>query len=85
MTNKGLLWDCLKCIIQSKTISYSSAKARQRNEHEKEQLKNIQILESNLNEQNFDEYNSLKIELEQIISLKAQGNMSPPAKAPGNH
>ena len=75
MTNKGLLWDCLKCLIRGKTISYSSAKAKQRNSCERELLRKIQSLEANLNEQNLDEYNSLKIDLEQIISLKAQGTM----------
>lgn len=73
MTNKAILWDCLKCLIRGKTISYATAQARKRKQMENYLVEKINSLEKNLTDNNMDEYQTYKAELESIYDMKSKG------------
>ena len=73
--DKAILWDCLKCVIRGKTISYSTARAKKQKQMENYLLKKIEALEKNLTENNMDEYKTYKAELESIYDVKSKGEI----------
>ena len=72
-TNKGLLWDALKCRIRGFSISYSSAKTKERHQYENELKDRLLFLEANLDEENLVEYSTIKQQVEQINHEHAMG------------
>ena len=64
--NRGLFWDALKSQIRGFTISYATARAKRKQVYEKDLKERLQLLEGDLDEQNFLEYTTIKRELEQI-------------------
>jgi hypothetical protein len=64
--NLGLLWDALKCQVRCFSISHASAKAKEKHLYEKELNARLEILESKLSNESFQEYSTIKQQLEQI-------------------
>ena len=64
--NFGLQWDTLKCLIRGHTIGYATAKKKKSKEFEQELKSRAEYLEICLNSTNYEEYNTIKKELEQI-------------------
>ena len=76
LEDKGILWELIKCKIRGMTISYSSYKAKEKHKYEDELKVKLDTLDASvLNENTFEEYDSLKREYEQIQREKAQGAM----------
>ena len=71
--NLGLKWDTLKSLIRGYTIGYATAKKEQTNKFEYELKTRLEILEKDLNENNYLEYSSIKKDLEQIHHEYALG------------
>lgn len=76
--NKNILWDTVKCSIRGMTIGYSSAKVKERRQHENEIMERLGVLEPLLTTNEADtiqEYETLKHDYEDIQKIKAQGLM----------
>ena len=71
--NLGLKWDTLKSQIRGFTIGYATAKKEERNKFEWELKNRLQFLERDLNENNYQEYTSIKRDLEHINHEYALG------------
>ena len=69
----GLLWDTLKCEVRGFTISYASARAKERQAIERDLRVQLEKLEKKLNDDNFLEYSTIKRELQQINQEYAIG------------
>ncbi len=65
MTNLGLKWDVLKCEIRGYTVSYATAVKKKKMAYELELKKWIEILEKNLNDNNYLEYKTIQNQIEQ--------------------
>ena len=76
MNDKAMFWDCLKCMIRGKTISYASHLAKKNKQIEMDLLQRIDHLEKHLDEANADEYRTCKAELENIYDIKSKGLMT---------
>ena len=72
-SNKGLLWDALKCRIRGFSISYSSAKTKEMHLYENELKERLNFLEANLDEEKMLEYSTIKQQVEQINHEHAIG------------
>ena len=75
MENKNTLWEYTKCKIRTETITFSSKKAKERNEKQKALESKLKILEEQLHFNNkiITEYNNCKSEWEEILRFKAEG------------
>ena len=76
--NPNLLWDTIKMSIRGESIKYGASKKKEVNEIMIKIERDIQLLEeqavnANLTEHQSQQLNSKKIELDQIISSKAEG------------
>ena len=76
--NPNLLWDTIKMAIRGESIKYGAAKKRYLNEKIIQLEKDIQYYEdlasnSNLTDDQIQHLNTNKMELDQIISSKAEG------------
>ncbi len=72
-TDDGLNWDALKCEIRGYTISYSTAKKKKVQKYEAELVERLAFLEHNLNDENKEEYATIKSQIEQIYNEHAMG------------
>ncbi len=76
ISDKGLLWDVIKCEIRGMTISYSSFKAKERREYEQALEEKIKHYESEIMDKNtFNNYSLIKEEYEKINLEKTRGAM----------
>ena len=73
VNNKGLLWDALKCEIRGITISFASHKAKEKRKLEAALQKKLELLEQNLEDNNFAEYKEIKLSLENMAKEHATG------------
>ena len=75
LRDKNLAWDLTKMEIRSKTISYSSYKAKQQKQLESTLIADLKRLESRMdNDITYkEEYDTVKRELETINNYKTQG------------
>ena len=71
--NHGLKWDALKSQIRGFSIAYSSAKRKKNTNDEIALNKKLKEIESKIDDNNFEEYKTIKKELEQIINERAIG------------
>lgn len=77
--DKRTLWDLIKCEIRAETLTYSIHKSKASKQMEKELVELIKDLEIQLADDPSDdlvaEYNVVKTELDNILSIKRKGAM----------
>ncbi len=69
----GLMWDTLKCEIRGYTIAYATARKKEKIRHELELKERLKFLEENLCSENYLEYSTIQMEIEQINKEYALG------------
>ena len=73
LINDQLFLETLLMELSGKSISYSSYKKKQNEQHEKDLIKEIELLEQNLTEENIETIEMLREELRTIRKAKMQG------------